>query len=147
MTLIKIDVTVNAPVSGTIVELLAKEEDTVSVGQELFRIEAGDAGMCHSSIPQLMSDLIRLAATPPKEEKAPEEPTRADSPKPAEAAPPKEQPTPPLAPSQKSTPVAPKEPKVAKQESKPEAVAPSKTPGSRNETRVIHYPVWFRSVL
>jgi 2-oxoglutarate dehydrogenase E2 component (dihydrolipoamide succinyltransferase) len=115
----KIDVTVNAPVSGTIVELLAQEEDTVSVGQELFRIEAGEA-----------------AAAPPKEEKVPEAPTHSDSPKPAEAAPPKEQPAPPLAPSQKSTPVAPKEPKAAKQESKPEAVAPSKAPGSRNETRV-----------
>jgi 2-oxoglutarate dehydrogenase E2 component (dihydrolipoamide succinyltransferase) len=147
MTLVKIDVTVNAPVSGTIVELLAQEEDTVSVGQELFRIEAGEAGTYHSSVPQLMSDLIRLAAAPPKEEKVPEAPTHSDSPKPAEAAPPKEQPAPPLAPLQKSTPVAPKEPKAAKQESKPEAVAPSKAPGSRNETRVTHYPVWFRSVL
>ena len=33
--------TVNAPVSGTIVELLANEEDTVTVGQDLFKIEAG----------------------------------------------------------------------------------------------------------
>jgi pyruvate/2-oxoglutarate dehydrogenase complex dihydrolipoamide acyltransferase (E2) component len=66
VTLAKVDVTVNAPVSGMIVELLAQEEDTVSVGQELFRIEAGEAGMYmyHSSIPQLMSDLIRLAAAP-----------------------------------------------------------------------------------
>ncbi|KAI9567461.1 hypothetical protein HD554DRAFT_2107359 [Boletus coccyginus] len=112
----KIDVTVNAPVSGTIVELLAKEEDTVTVGQELFRIEGGE-----------------VAAAPPQEEKTPEKVTHADSPKPAEAAPPKEQPTPSPAPSQKSTPEAPK---VVKQESKPEAAAPSKVPGSRNETRV-----------
>jgi hypothetical protein len=35
----QIDVPVNAPTAGKIVELLAKEEDTVTVGQELFRIE------------------------------------------------------------------------------------------------------------
>lgn len=44
----KIDVTVNAPVSGKIVELLANEEDTVTVGQDLFRIEAGEAGVYRS---------------------------------------------------------------------------------------------------
>ncbi|KAF8137416.1 hypothetical protein EV363DRAFT_662551 [Boletus edulis] len=108
----KIDVTVNASVSGTIVELLANEEDTVTVGQELFRIEAGEVA--------------------PKEDKAPE-PAQAEAPKPAET---KEQPTPPPAPSQKSTPDAPKEPKAAKQESKPDTAASSQVPGSRNETRV-----------
>ncbi|CAO1620293.1 unnamed protein product [Jaminaea pallidilutea] len=39
----KIDVTVNAPSAGTIVETLANEEDTVTVGQDLFKIEAGEA--------------------------------------------------------------------------------------------------------
>jgi len=38
----KIDVSVNSPHSGTITELLANEEDTVSIGQDLFRIEPGD---------------------------------------------------------------------------------------------------------
>lgn len=33
----------NAPQSGTIVETLANEEDTVTVGQDLFRIEPGEA--------------------------------------------------------------------------------------------------------
>ncbi|KAJ7733835.1 dihydrolipoamide succinyltransferase [Mycena olivaceomarginata] len=40
----KIDVSVNAPQAGKIVELLAQEEDTVTVGQDLFRIEPGEAG-------------------------------------------------------------------------------------------------------
>jgi 2-oxoglutarate dehydrogenase E2 component (dihydrolipoamide succinyltransferase) len=40
----KIDVTVNAPMAGTLVELLAAEEDTVTVGQDLFRIEPGEGG-------------------------------------------------------------------------------------------------------
>ncbi|KAG0701335.1 hypothetical protein DFH29DRAFT_927354 [Suillus ampliporus] len=46
----KIDVSVNAPTAGKIVELLAKEDDTVSVGQDLFRIEPGEGGA--SAAPQ-----------------------------------------------------------------------------------------------
>jgi hypothetical protein len=38
----KIDVSVNAPKSGKIVEMLANEEDTVSVGQDLFKLEPGE---------------------------------------------------------------------------------------------------------
>ncbi|KAI4187203.1 MAG: hypothetical protein LQ346_005532 [Caloplaca aetnensis] len=37
----KIDVAVNAPQAGTIKELLAKEEDTVTVGQDLVKLELG----------------------------------------------------------------------------------------------------------
>ncbi|KAL2151526.1 hypothetical protein VTH82DRAFT_6624 [Thermothelomyces myriococcoides] len=37
----KIDVAVNAPEAGTIKEFLANEEDTVTVGQDLVRIELG----------------------------------------------------------------------------------------------------------
>ncbi|OLL22183.1 Dihydrolipoyllysine-residue succinyltransferase component of 2-oxoglutarate dehydrogenase complex, mitochondrial [Neolecta irregularis DAH-3] len=37
----KIDVSVNSPEAGTIKEHLAKEEDTVQVGQDLFRMELG----------------------------------------------------------------------------------------------------------
>ncbi|KAI9654906.1 MAG: 2-oxoglutarate dehydrogenase complex E2 component [Alyxoria varia] len=39
----KIDVAVNAPEAGTIKELLAKEEDTVTVGQDLVKLEPGGA--------------------------------------------------------------------------------------------------------
>ncbi|CDW94928.1 hypothetical protein [Sporisorium scitamineum] len=35
----KIDVSVNAPQSGTIVEVFANEEDTVEVGKDLFKLE------------------------------------------------------------------------------------------------------------
>ncbi|PCH35069.1 dihydrolipoamide succinyltransferase [Wolfiporia cocos MD-104 SS10] len=38
----KIDVSVNAPAAGTITEVLANEEDTVTVGQDLFRFEPGE---------------------------------------------------------------------------------------------------------
>ncbi|KAI9773471.1 MAG: 2-oxoglutarate dehydrogenase complex E2 component [Geoglossum simile] len=37
----KIDVAVNAPEAGTIKELLASEEDTVTVGQDLLKLELG----------------------------------------------------------------------------------------------------------
>ncbi|KAH6677541.1 hypothetical protein B0J14DRAFT_615697 [Halenospora varia] len=39
----KIDVSVNAPEAGTIKEFLANEEDTVTVGQDLLRLEPGSA--------------------------------------------------------------------------------------------------------
>ncbi|WVW83335.1 hypothetical protein I302_105354 [Kwoniella bestiolae CBS 10118] len=40
----KIDVSVNAPMAGKIVELLAEEDSTVTVGQDLFKIEPGQGG-------------------------------------------------------------------------------------------------------
>ncbi|KAL1983076.1 hypothetical protein VTN96DRAFT_489 [Rasamsonia emersonii] len=39
----KIDVSVNAPDSGTIKEFLVKEEDTVTVGQDIIKLELGSA--------------------------------------------------------------------------------------------------------
>ena len=39
----QIDVSVNAPVAGTISEVFAEEEDTVTVGKDLFKIEEGEA--------------------------------------------------------------------------------------------------------
>lgn len=39
----KIDVAVNAPLSGTITKLLAEPEDTVHVGQDLIEVEPGEA--------------------------------------------------------------------------------------------------------
>ncbi|KAF9192934.1 2-oxoglutarate dehydrogenase complex E2 component [Haplosporangium sp. Z 11] len=39
----KVDVAVNSPKSGVIVELYAKEDDTVAVGADLFKLELGDA--------------------------------------------------------------------------------------------------------
>lgn len=47
----QIDVAVNAPKAGTITELLAAEEDTVAVGQDLFRMEPGAAPAGGQSLP------------------------------------------------------------------------------------------------
>lgn len=41
---LKIDVSVNAPQAGRVIELLVDEEATVTVGQDLFRIEPGAEG-------------------------------------------------------------------------------------------------------
>lgn len=39
--MLQVDAPVNSPYTGTIVELYAKEDDTVSVDQDLFKIETG----------------------------------------------------------------------------------------------------------
>ncbi|CAE6521210.1 unnamed protein product [Rhizoctonia solani] len=113
----KIDVTVNAPISGKIVELLFNEEDTVTVGADMFRIEPGEGGASSSS-------------QPPKEEKAqPAEESKPEEPKPA---PPKEESAP--APPAKEEKKEAKESK--KEDKKKEYETPKPVAGSRGETRV-----------
>ncbi|KIK00987.1 hypothetical protein K443DRAFT_678774 [Laccaria amethystina LaAM-08-1] len=121
----KIDVSVNAPQSGTIVKLLANEEDTVTVGQDLFVLEPGEVAA--SSPP------------PPEEEAAP----AAEAPK-ETVEPAVPQPPPPSDTAKKpetKEPVKPKEEKPVKKEEKKKedkskpAAAP-RVAGSRNETRV-----------
>lgn len=122
----KIDVSVNAPTAGKIVELLAKEEDTVSVGQDLFIIEPGEGG---------------ASAAPEEPKTDPEEPKdqQLDKTTPEPRA--------PSAAEKQSGSIPPEGPKeskkeVKKQESKPKedkskAPPPApKVPGNRGETRV-----------
>ncbi|KAI9465724.1 dihydrolipoamide succinyltransferase [Lactarius psammicola] len=121
----KIDVSVNAPTAGKITELLANEEDTVTVGQDLFRIAPGEAGASSSSA-------ASSEAAPPQGEKDSREPK----------APTKQEPSPPPA----STPSpAPSGKTEAKETSKPApapkneskaAPTPTLAGGSRNENRV-----------
>ncbi|CAM9019881.1 unnamed protein product [Wickerhamomyces anomalus] len=68
----KIDVEVNAPFSGTIKEFLAQPEDTVEVGQDLLKIEPGEAPAGEAPKEQ------------PKKEEAPkkEEPKKESKPAP-----------------------------------------------------------------
>ena len=77
----KIDVEVNAPVSGTITEFLVDVDATVEVGQEIIKIEEGEAPAGGA------------AAAPAKEEAKEEAPAKKEE-KPAEtaAAPKKEEP-------------------------------------------------------
>ncbi|KAK0610422.1 hypothetical protein B0T17DRAFT_544490 [Bombardia bombarda] len=116
----KIDVAVNAPEAGTIKEFLVNEEDTVTVGQDIVRLELGGAPSEGADMP---------AASEP-EPSAPKESTpkeeKETQTKPAtEAKPEASKPAAPPAPEKKET--AP-----AKSESK-EAPA---TLGNREERRV-----------
>ncbi|KAK9388072.1 hypothetical protein V1515DRAFT_615155 [Lipomyces mesembrius] len=82
----KIDVAVNAPAAGVITELLAEEESTVTVGQDLFKLDTEASGSSGSS--------SEAPKTAPKEEAAPATPA-PEAPKPATPEPPKSAPPPP----------------------------------------------------
>ncbi|KDR83827.1 hypothetical protein GALMADRAFT_236238 [Galerina marginata CBS 339.88] len=126
----KIDVSVNAPQAGTIVKLLASEEDTVTVGQDLFVLEPGEVSQSTST----------PAAPPAKEEQAP---SKSEE-KPKDVTEPSSQqvdkkPPPPPKPSESDKKVDKKEtpkPKEDKAPKKDAAAVPKPPVGSRNETRV-----------
>lgn len=99
----KIDVSVNAPEAGTLKELLVKEEDTVTVGQELAKLELGGEP----------SGSKKEEAKEEPKEPAPKEQETSSQPEGGQ-----EQPTP-----QEDKPQPPKEeskPEPPKQESKPQ---------------------------
>ncbi|KAF5310824.1 hypothetical protein D9619_008022 [Psilocybe cf. subviscida] len=127
----KIDVSVNAPQAGTIVKLLANEEDTVTVGQDLFVLEPGEGGESSSSAPK------EEAKEEAKEAPAPET-KKSDKSEPKDQQVDKSTPPPPKpSESTKKPEPKPKQEGVPKKEEKiapaPTAAAPA---GSRNETRV-----------
>lgn len=110
----KIDVAVNAPAAGTIKELLASEEDTVVVGQDLVRIELGGAPAEGAEKPQ---ETKAEKKPEPKEESKPE-PTKKEE---------------PAAPAKKQESAPQPEKKEAKQPAKESSPA---TLGNREERRV-----------
>ena len=82
----------NAPEAGTIKEFLVNEEDTVTVGQDLVKLELGDApeGGKKEAVPEQPKE---SAAEKPKEsEPAPEKPKEPQASKPAAPEKPKEAP-------------------------------------------------------
>ncbi|KAJ2806606.1 hypothetical protein H4S07_003767 [Coemansia furcata] len=111
----KVDIPVNSPVGGVIRELLANEEDTVVVGQDLFKIEEGA--------------VVEGGAAPP----AP----KAEAPSASEpiAAPKKSE---PVAAPKKSEPVAPTPAVQAAKVAAPAALTSpvSFSTGERSERRV-----------
>ncbi|KAJ5114590.1 Biotin/lipoyl attachment [Penicillium alfredii] len=116
----KIDVSVNAPESGTIKEFLVGEEDTVTVGQDLVKLELGGAPEGKKETPEK-----------PKEDAA--EKPKEPAPAPSEPEKPKEsQASKPAPPSEK-----PKEPPVKADASKPQGATGAQPAfGSREERRV-----------
>ncbi|KAF9020249.1 2-oxoglutarate dehydrogenase complex E2 component, partial [Haplosporangium bisporale] len=78
-----VDVAVNSPKAGTIVELYAKEEDTVAVGADLFKLELGDAPAGGAS---------ESKKEEPKKEAPKKEEVKKEAPKKEAPAPKKEEP-------------------------------------------------------
>ncbi|KAJ5772043.1 Biotin/lipoyl attachment [Penicillium odoratum] len=105
----KIDISVNAPEAGTIKEFLVSEEDTVTVGQDLIRLELGDA------------------PAGGKKEVASEKPQEPAAEKPKESAPE------PVTPKETQAP-KPAAPQTSKETPKAETSKPSL--GNREERRV-----------
>lgn len=113
---------VNAPAAGRITELLANEEDTVTVGQDLFRIAPGEPDGSSASSAAASSE-----AAPPQEA----EPKAA----------PKEQPSPPPAQPSKvevreTSKPAPAAKNEGKQQPTPSVATAASVSFSRNENRV-----------
>jgi 2-oxoglutarate dehydrogenase E2 component (dihydrolipoamide succinyltransferase) len=122
----KIDVSVNAPTAGKIVELLAKEEDTVSVGQDLFIIAPGEGGA--SASPE-------QPKTEPEESKDQQLDKTAPEPRAPSAADKQNGSIPPEAPKESKKEVKKQDSKPKEDKSKAPPPAP-KAPGNRGETRI-----------
>ncbi|EGO55516.1 hypothetical protein NEUTE1DRAFT_67189 [Neurospora tetrasperma FGSC 2508] len=115
----KIDVAVNAPEAGTIKEFLVNEEDTVTVGQDIVRLELGGAPK-------------EGGAEKPAASESKEAAPKDSAPAPEKAPEPKKETKPAAAPA--PTP-AKKETPAPKQESTPAKEAPAAL-GNREERRV-----------
>ncbi|PQE32462.1 dihydrolipoamide succinyltransferase protein [Rutstroemia sp. NJR-2017a WRK4] len=127
----KIDVAVNAPEAGTIKEYLANEDDTVTVGQDLVRLELGGAPSGGGK---------EEASSEAKEPAPKEQPTSSDpEPSKKEESKPKEESSPPPPPPPQEKKSEPKEtPKPKPSESKNKESSSSSGPalGNREERRV-----------
>lgn len=134
----KIDVAVNAPTAGVITELLAGEGDTVTVGQDLAKIDAGASGGGEAKAKEEpkspASDSQETSSQP---EGGKEEPKEGGADK-AEKKPEPKQETKEPEPKKQSKPEPKKESKQETKESKDTgAAAPSPFgKGSRGEHRV-----------
>lgn len=121
----KIDVAVNATEAGIIKEFFVNEEDTVTVGQDLVRVELG------GEKPESSGE-----AEKPKEESKPQ---ASESKPAAEPEEPKSQPAPSESKSEKPAPSPKKSEEQPQKKSQPESAASSSslpTPGNREERRV-----------
>ena len=124
----KIDVAINAPAAGTIKKFLAKEEDTIEVGQDIVVMELGGEPGQKAEKPK---------EEPQKEEQKSSEPAPAQQPP---SQPPKDQPkqeTTPQPGKQQQQPEQKKEPKPSPApKEQPEQTKVESPYGSREERRV-----------
>ena len=131
----------NAPEPGTIKEFLANEEDTVTVGQDLLKLELGgppkggekQKGGQEPKAPALADQPSSSDPEPKKDEAEPQKESTTPPPKKPEPQQQESKPSPPAqepsAPREQAS--KPQEPKKA--ESKPKDAAPL---GNREERRV-----------
>ncbi|KAI1820530.1 dihydrolipoamide succinyltransferase [Xylaria intraflava] len=117
----KIDVAVNAPQAGILKELLANEEDTVVVDQEIAKIEAGSAPEGGDK-PESSKEAPKKEAAAPEAQSAPA--AQESKPQPKQES----QPAPKKDPAPKPSPSAAKD--------APAAAATAPVLGSREERRV-----------
>jgi len=120
----KIDVSVNAPAAGKITELLVNEEDTVTVGQDLFRFAPGESGASAATSPDTTPQAEKGDVVEPKADSQPPPPPPAQGSSKAEV-------------KEKSKP-APVPKEESKQSTSSSALATSAAARgpSRNENRV-----------
>ncbi|KAI0324772.1 dihydrolipoamide succinyltransferase [Cubamyces sp. BRFM 1775] len=132
----KIDVSVNAPAAGRITELLASEEDTVSVGQDLFRFEPGAAGEAAPKEQESSEPVEKKDPTEPKDQQVEKGTPPPPSPTPEQVRKPDpagvQGGTAKKEVKETSKPAPAPAPKEAKEQSAPTP----RVAGSRNETRV-----------
>ncbi|KAF2623469.1 dihydrolipoamide succinyltransferase [Macroventuria anomochaeta] len=129
----KIDVSLNAPQAGTIKEFLVNEEDTVTVGQDVVKLEVG--GAAPSGGEQAKEEPKEPAS---KDQETASQPSgEQEQSKSQEQKQPKKEESKPEPPKQESKPQPPKQPEP-KKESKPAPKEESKQvqSGSRGENRV-----------
>ncbi|KAJ9637922.1 uncharacterized protein PV06_04506 [Exophiala oligosperma] len=131
----KIDVSVNAPSAGKITELLVNEGDTVTVGQEIAKMETGAGG---DSGPKEAKEEPKEPAS--KDQPTSSQPEESKEKEPKKEEPKKDEPSPPPQKEEKTAP--PKEekkaapPKDAKKSEEPKGIDSPFGKGSRNENRV-----------
>lgn len=135
----KIDVSVNAPMAGKITELLVSEEDTVTVGQDLLRIEPGEGGDAEAASGSSSSaEKEKKESQPPAKDDTKPDASVAEKAEPKQEQP-KQEPKKEQAPAPKKEETK-KESAPAKKEEKQSAnekeAVERKVQGSRNETRV-----------
>ncbi|KAI1751143.1 2-oxoacid dehydrogenase acyltransferase [Xylaria castorea] len=123
----KIDVAVNAPEAGILKELLANEEDTVVVDQEIAKIEPGSApeggDKSESTEATKKEDASTEAKPAPAEQESKPQPKQESQPEPSS------KPPPPPAPKKESAP-------ARSQPTKDSATTSGPVLGSREERRV-----------
>lgn len=130
----QIDVAVNAPEAGTIKEFLASEEDTVTVGQDLVRLEPGESkggAKKADQEPKEPAPGDQKKSSDPQEKGAPSK----DEQKPPPPEEKKAAPTPPSK-DEKAPPPPRSETKVEDKSDQSKPVSSPFGAGSRDENRV-----------